>query len=59
MAAGTVLAGSVALEIAQGVFTHSRSPQAADIVANAIGVAAGLALAVAVGLIVWWRARPG
>ena len=59
MAAGTVLAGSVALEIAQGVFTHSRSPQAADIVANAIGVAAGLALAVAVGLALGCRPRAG
>ena len=60
MAASTVLAYSVALEIGQGVFTQSRSPQAADIVANAIGVAAGLALAVAVGLVLWYRpARAG
>ena len=59
VAAGTVLAYSAALEVAQGVFTSNRSPQRADMVGNALGVAAGLAVAVAVGFLLWCRpARP-
>ena len=59
MAAGTVLAYSAVLEVAQGVYTYSRSPQRADMVGNIVGVAAGLAAALAVGFLLWCRpARP-
>ena len=57
--AGTVLAYSVGLEVAQGMYTSSRSPQRADVLANGVGVAAGLAVAVALGFLLWLRpARP-
>ena len=55
VAAGTVLAYSVALEVAQGVYTTLRTPQRADLVGNALGVAAGLAVALAVGFLLWCR----
>jgi hypothetical protein len=59
VAAGTVLAYSVAVEVAQGVYTFSRSPQRSDLTGNALGVAAGLAVAVSVGFLLWCRpARP-
>lgn len=59
VAAGTVLAYSAGLELAQGVFTSGRSPHLSDMAGNAVGVAAGLALAVTVGFLMWCRPPGG
>jgi len=53
VAAGGVLLYSAVVEVAQGALTYTRTPQAADMVANAVGVGVGLAVAVAVGLVLW------
>lgn len=53
VAAAGVLLYSAAVEVAQGALTYTRTPQAADMLANAVGVGAGLAVAVAVGFVLW------
>lgn len=45
----TMFAASYAVEIGQAVFTSTRRPDLADLVANALGIALGLTLAVAAG----------
>ncbi len=55
VAAGLVLLYSAGVELAQAMVTDSRSPQPADMVANTLGVAAGLAVAVGVGFALWCR----
>ena len=49
-----VFASSVVLEAAQQSFTSTRTVQAADVTANALGVAAGLAAVTVLAL--GWRA---
>ena len=44
-AAAGLLAFGIAIELAQGAFTVDRSPELADVFANAAGIAAGLLVA--------------
>lgn len=45
VAAAGLLAFGIAIELAQGAFTADRSPELADVFANATGIAIGLLLA--------------
>ena len=58
VASGLVLASSVALEGAQGVFTASRRVQLPDLLGNIVGVLLGTCVVAAVAL-AWCRSQSG
>lgn len=56
--AGGVLVLSVAAERAQGILTQTRDLQAADLVANFVGVSAGLGLVSGLAILLGWQDEP-
>lgn len=58
LANGLVFVGSVALELAQGAYSSSRTVQVSDLMGNAVGVFTGTC-AVAAFAILWWLTHPG
>ena len=57
MGSATVLVASVALELAQGVYSRSRTVQFEDILGNTLGVVIGTG-AVAAFSLAWWLLHP-